>query len=34
MAYDMPQKIIHLGDWEFVCFVNHTQMVEQKLFKK
>ena len=34
MALDMPQKIIHLGEWEFVCFVNHTQMVEQKLFGK
>ena len=34
MALLMPQKIIHLGDWEFVCFVNHTQMVEQKLFGK
>lgn len=28
MAYNVPQKIIHLGEWEFVCFVNHTQMVE------
>ena len=26
--------MIHLGDWEFICFVNHTQMVEQKCFKK
>ena len=34
LAQNMPQRIIHLGDWEFVCFVNHTQMVEQKLFKK
>ena len=34
MALNMPQRIIHLGEWEFVCFVNHTQMVEQKLFKK
>ena len=32
MALNMPQKIINLGEWEFVCFVNHTQMVEQKLF--
>ena len=24
MAYNMPQRLIHLGDWEFVCFVNHT----------
>ena len=29
-----PQQIIHLGKWEFVSFVNHTQMVEQKLFKR
>ena len=29
MAYNMPQRIIHLGEWEFVSFVNHTQMVEQ-----
>lgn len=28
MALNMPQRIIHLGEWEFVCFVNHTQMVE------
>ena len=34
MALNMPQRIIHLGEWEFVCFVNHTQMVEQKLFEK
>ena len=34
MAQNMPQRIIHLGQWEFVCFVNHTQMVEQKLFDK
>ena len=34
MAQDMPQRIIHLGEWEFVCFVNHTQMVEQKCFEK
>ena len=34
MAYNMPQRIIHLGEWEFVCFVNHTQMVEQKCFKR
>lgn len=34
MALNMPQRIIHLGQWEFVCFVNHTQMIEQKLFKK
>ena len=34
LALNMPQRIIHLGDWEFVCFVNHTQMVEQKLFEE
>ena len=34
MAQDIPQRVIHLGDWEFVCFVNHTQMVEQKCFNK
>ena len=34
MALNMPQRIIHLGEWEFVCFINHTQMVEQKLFGK
>ena len=34
MALNMPQRIIHLGEWEFVCFVNHTQMIEQKLFEK
>ena len=34
LALNMPQRIIHLGEWEFVCFVNHTQMVEQKLFKR
>ena len=28
----MPQSIINLGEWEFVCFVNHTQMCEKKLF--
>ena len=28
MAQNMPQRLISLGDWEFVCFVNHTQMSE------
>ena len=28
LAYSMPQRVIHLGEWEFICFVNHTQMVE------
>ena len=34
MARDTPQKVIDLGEWEFVSFVNHTQMVEQKVFKQ
>ena len=34
MALNMPQRIVNLGEWEFVCFVNHTQMIEQKLFAK
>ena len=34
VATNDPQRIIHLGEWEFVSFVNHTQMVEQKLFNK
>ena len=34
MAQDIPQKIINLGEWEFVSFVNHTQMVEQKVFEQ
>ena len=29
-----PQKIINLGDFEFVSFVHHTLMCEQKLFGK
>ena len=32
MAMDIPQKVIDLGEWEFVSFVNHTQMVEKKVF--
>jgi len=34
VAANDTQRIIHLGEWEFVSFVNHTQMVEQKLFNK
>ena len=33
MAMDIPQKVIDLGEWEFVAFVNHTQMVERKVFE-
>ena len=32
MAQDMPQRLIDLGQMEFVCFVNHTQMAESRLF--
>ena len=34
MAMNVPQKVIDLNGWEFVCFVKHTQMVEQKLYEK
>ena len=30
----MPQRVINLGDWEFVCFVNHTLMCEKKVFQE
>lgn len=33
MAMNIPQKVIDLGEWEFVAFVNHTQMVERKVFE-
>jgi hypothetical protein len=33
LAQYMPLMRINLGEWTFVCFVNHTQMVEQKLYK-
>ena len=29
----MHQRVINLGEWEFVCFVNHTLMCEQRLFQ-
>ena len=32
MTQDVPQKVIHLREWEFVAFVNHTQMAEKKLY--
>ena len=32
MAQNMPQRIINLDKWEFVCFVSHTQMIEQRLY--
>ena len=28
LSLNMPLRIIHLGQWEFICFVNHTQMIE------
>jgi hypothetical protein len=34
MAQDTPQRIIHLDEWEFVSFVNHTAMVEKRVFKQ
>ena len=33
LAYNQPQKIVNLGEWEFVSFVKHTQAVAQKIFK-
>ena len=32
LAQNAPVKIIYLGEWEFICFVNHSSAVEQKLF--
>ena len=32
LCLNMPQRIVHLGEWEFVSFVNHTQMIEQRCF--
>ena len=32
MAQNRPQRLIDLGQWEFVCFVNHTQNTEKKIF--
>ena len=34
LAMNVPQRVVHLGEWEFLCFVGHTQMVEQKLFQR
>ena len=34
MAADVPCKMIDLGEFEFVSFVKHTQMVNKKLFHK
>ena len=31
-AQNVPQKVIDLGEWEFVHFVNHTQMTEKRLY--
>ena len=28
LAQNVPQRVINLGEWEFMSFVNHTQMVE------
>ena len=34
LAKDVPQKVVNLGEWEFVNFVSHTQMAEKKIFKQ
>ena len=34
LAQNTPQKVINLGEWEFVSFVTHTHMVNRKLFRK
>ena len=34
LAKSSFQKVINLGEWEFVNFVNHTQMAETKIYKE
>ena len=34
IAADVPCKMIDLGDFEFISFIKHTQMVNKKLFRK
>jgi len=31
-SQNIPQKVIDLGEWEFVHFVQHTQMTERRLY--
>ena len=30
----MPQRFIHLGGWEFVCFVHHCQMPGLRIYEQ
>ena len=34
LAKSSVQKVINLGEWEFVNFVNHTQMAERRIYKE
>lgn len=34
LACDMPQRFIHLGGWEFVCFVHHCQMQDINIYEE
>ena len=34
MLYDHMFDELDLGEWEFFCFVGHTQMVDQKIFRE
>ena len=33
MAHQNPLRTIDLKNWKFVSFVNHTLMVDKKIFK-
>lgn len=30
----MPQRFIHLGGWEFICFVKHCQMQDFRIYEQ
>ena len=32
LGAEMPQRFISLEDWEFVCFVKHTQMQDMRIY--
>jgi hypothetical protein len=34
MAHQNPVRVIDLGGWKFVSFVNHTLMVDKSIFKQ
>ena len=34
LAAEMPQRFISLEEWEFVCFVNHTQMQDIRVYNQ